>query len=674
MSRTRRRARPRSRAARCVATALAGAAVLASMAAPVTSSGAWFTASQSRNGNTMAVANLQPVSGLSATARNDGVNIRWGDAQQQVWATANRISAGTTYTLTRTVDGQNPTVIYSGPATSASDPYPKARQGTARTTLSSGQAITGGVQADGTVWTWGIDDRGSLGTGTTYNKYPTQVPIPAGHPIVDLMYAGLTAAATSSDGTVWSWGPLSPNNCGGGYIQNSSPVQIPVPSGRTILSATSGGNACKIFELASDGTLWAAAPTGAPEQVTLPGNRKVAQLTKSTIVLAADGTVWGWGNNSSGQLGNGKTTGYPSYASPEQAILPSGTYAKRIAADTSNSVFLLNDNTIWVVGSNDQGQLGAGISPGASPKYPYAQRFQAPTDKTWIDVSAGNGDIAALASDGSIYTAGASSDGQLGNGMTRAKAETPVPVTVPDRVQFKTIEILDVPHRAYALDQNNTPWGWGANYAGTEKTILGSDASDLQYNTPIIVASERKFALPTNLSFCDNGGTANSAGFCVPSGSANYTLKYSYQSWSASAQSVPATTTAVQTGTAVVSGPGGSSLCLNIRNNGNTAGTPVEIAACDPSSTGQKWTTWSDGTFRANGLCLDMKGRSPGSIVQLWPCNGLEFQWWVPRSDGSLYNPTSGLCLSDPSGNATPGTQQQIATCDSGLSQRWNLS
>lgn len=88
-------------------------------------------------------------------------------------------------------------------------------------------------------------------------------------------------------------------------------------------------------------------------------------------------------------------------------------------------------------------------------------------------------------------------------------------------------------------------------------------------------------------------------------------------------------------------------MCLNIQGNSSAQGTPVVLATCDSSASGQKWTTWSDGTFRANGKCLDMKGNTPGSIVQLWECNGLGFQWWVPRDDGSMYNPTSGLCLTD---------------------------
>ena len=53
--------------------------------------------------------------------------------------------------------------------------------------------------------------------------------------------------------------------------------------------------------------------------------------------------------------------------------------------------------------------------------------------------------------------------------------------------------------------------------------------------------------------------------------------------------------------------------------------------------------------------------------MQLWDCNGVPGQQWVPQANGSLLNPPSGLCLDDPSGITTNGEQLQVWTCN-GLS------
>jgi len=110
---------------RAVLTFVAMAIVVSlGLVAPAEATGAWFTAKQTLNNNALSSATIDPVTGLSATARDDGVNVRWIDAQQQQWATANQVSSGVTYSVTRTVDGKNPATVYDGTSTIASDPYP----------------------------------------------------------------------------------------------------------------------------------------------------------------------------------------------------------------------------------------------------------------------------------------------------------------------------------------------------------------------------------------------------------------------------------------------------------------------------------------------------------------------------------------------------------------------
>jgi len=638
------------------------AALIAGVVAPPEDTGAWFVAQQTRNGNSIAAATLSPVSGLSATSRDDGVNVRWVDARQQTWATANQVSSGVSYSVTRTIDGKDPVSIYSGTGTSASDPYPVAKDRQTQNTFSVGGAVAGAI-SEGSVWTWGADQQyGSLGTNTTLNKYPTKVTFPGNRAIVDFSYTFASASAVASDGTVWIWGYGS---------DSPTPRFVAPPSSSKIISATFDGFTVTMLD--ADRVVWRAGTGQTAHAVTFPGGRKIVQLSRAGMVLASDGTVWSVGgtDNTYGQLANGT---FAWSDAPAQAILPAGTSAVRIAGYMNNTAVLLSDNSVWVAGSNKRGQLGANLPSGSnSNKYAYLQNFQVPTNKTWVDVSVGSDTVGAIASDGTIYIAGRGDQGQLGSG-SKSDSSVPVKTYNPDRVSYNVLQLSTGSLQSYAVDQNGTFWAWGANVPSTP--VFGN--GDAQYSTypyPVLAASGLTYQNgAATFKTCDNGSTPNSAGYCPFTGQASYTVSYRYLSWSASAGPVTSTATSQQTGIAVVGGPGDSGMCLAIQGNSSAQGTPVVLATCDPSSTSQKWTTWSDGTFRANGKCLDMKGNTSGSIVQLWDCNGLGYQWWVARDDGSMYNPSSGLCLTDPSRSATAGTQQQIATCDGSSSQKWTLT
>jgi len=135
-----------------------------------------------------------------------------------------------------------------------------------------------------------------------------------------------------------------------------------------------------------------------------------------------------------------------------------------------------------------------------------------------------------------------------------------------------------------------------------------------------------------------------------------------------------------------------------------TAGTPIELAGgkcvdvagadvggdgavvdvwdCNnaasfyPLNLDQQWTVNSDDTIRTLGRCLDIvnNGNTPGAKMQLWDCNGVPGQQWVPQPNGSLLNPPSGLCLDDPSGITTNGEQLQVWTCNGESPQVYKIN
>jgi alpha-tubulin suppressor-like RCC1 family protein len=137
-----------------------------------------------------------------------------------------------------------------------------------------------------------------------------------------------------------------------------------------------------------------------------------------TIALKSDGTVWAWGHNDYGQLGDGTTT---MRTTPVQVSNLSGVHA--IACGTHHVVALKGDGTVWTWGRNVNGQLGDGTW---TDRHTPVQV----EDLNGVCAVAGGGDhTIALKCDGTVWTWGRNLDGQLGDGTSRFR-NTPVQVDI----------------------------------------------------------------------------------------------------------------------------------------------------------------------------------------------------------------------------------------------------
>jgi len=641
--------------------ALAVLAIAASTIGTGQHTQAWFTSAQSLSGNTFSASSIQPVPGVRANVRLDGANINWDGVLGQTWATANGITQQPTFTVTRTVDGGTPTTVYTGSATSASDSFPRATVNPGRSTVSAGTSVSGAI-SKGRVYTWGKDPgSGQLGTGGSSASSPTLVNIDASHTIVDLSIGDTSAIAVASDNTVWAWGSGVASNCD---QATSTPTRIPVPSGKTI-TAVAASQRCESLMLASDGSLYSySGSTGLQVSGVLPGALKIVQITKGNCVLANDGGVWCRGPNNYGQLGTGSTAA--SSTQFAKVTFDSGLPVVQLASNGSTVVALMNNNSVWGWGKNSDGQLGTGSTSDAVPT---PVHFRGSGAQEYIKVTVGASHVTAVAADGSLASSGLNTSGQLGDGSTTSST-SPVRASGSDTPLFA--DVVAGGPRTYGVTSSGELWGWGANSVNGVSTIGTGDTSPASYTTPIRTAKNLTIADGANKLTCTNGGTANRIARCAFTGTMTYSVTYAYHSWTADAVTTQASTTATQLGSVTFGGPGTVAMCLGLRNGSTADSTAVELQTCD-SSASQTWSSWSDGTFRSNGKCLDMKGSSPGSVVQLWPCNQLGYQWWVLRDDKTVYNPSSGLCLTDPDGSTTAGTQQVADTCTGSSSQQWSF-
>jgi len=293
------------------------------------------------------------------------------------------------------------------------------------------------LRSDGTVSAWGLNEHGELGDGTTTDRFtPVQVKGLTG--VITQVAAGEGfSLALRSDGTVWAWGQNDHGQLGRGIITSEgvTPARVAVLNRVTKISAG------RKFGLAlrSDGIVfaWGAGQFGqlgngatadSPVPVKIAGLAQVtgisagsdAALATEASAISAVTSVWAWGNNDEGQLGDGTTISHPT---PERVTgLPVSIAG--ISAGNQFAAVLGPDGSVWGWGSNVLGQLD--IAPAGSAVTRPVNIIAAGSRITQI--SAGGAHMLALRSDGTVLGWGLNVRGQLGNG-TQSQVTGAVEVT-----------------------------------------------------------------------------------------------------------------------------------------------------------------------------------------------------------------------------------------------------
>ena len=299
------------------------------------------------------------------------------------------------------------------------------------------------VGADGTVFAAGMNTYGQLGDRTTIDN-PDGGIIP-GLANIDSVAAGEGhSLALQDDGTVWAWGTNQLGELGDLDIGEDKTSPVPTIFATGMSSVAAGCH--HSLALGSDGSVWAWGDNSSGQlgiDTTWPHSqvrvhvqglgsvKAIAAGCAYSMALDVSGTMWTWGDNSVGQLGDGTTTSR-FFPRPVSSL---GTGAVAIAAGRQHALAVLGDGRVQAWGDDSSGQLGDGfpevvLSPSATSRTSSGSASSPVLVSDLTDVgtvAAGGNHSVAVTKAGAVWAWGANDRHQLGNNTT-------VPSDVPMQV------------------------------------------------------------------------------------------------------------------------------------------------------------------------------------------------------------------------------------------------
>jgi alpha-tubulin suppressor-like RCC1 family protein len=237
--------------------------------------------------------------------------------------------------------------------------------------VACGSNHTAAIKTDGSLWVWGFESNGSLGTNGGGNRNTPVTTFAGGNNWKSVFSAALRTAAIKTDGSLWTWG-----NGGNGQLGINDPTDraIPVTTfiGGNNWKQVSGGSS-HTAAIKTDGSLWVWGSGGDGRLGTNDTTQRNTPVTtfaggnnwkfvstclgSHSAAIKTDGSLWIWGGNTSVELGinnnNQKNTPVTTFAG--------GNNWKQVSCGDRFTVAIKTDGTLWGWGGNNNGELGINL-------------------------------------------------------------------------------------------------------------------------------------------------------------------------------------------------------------------------------------------------------------------------------------------------------------------------
>jgi len=341
----------------------------------------------------------------------------------------------------------------------------------------------GPATGPGNLYAWGRNANGQIGNDTIIDA---SSPIQIGSTLwSDVGSCGNSSSAIKSDGTLWCWGQGAQGKTAqNDEIDLSSPVQVgalttwsKVDGGSNHFTAIKADGSIWAWGTGTSGQLgdgeavWRSSPVQIGALTTWS---TISAGNGTTAAIKNDGTLWVWGSGTSGQLGQNDTT---SRSSPIQ--VGAGTdWAHVYAGYYSSMMAIKTDGTLWGFGSDSFGQLGQNTS-----SVPCSSPIQVGALTNWQTIAAGTAFCIANKTDGTLWGWGIGSSGELGvnNGVTYSS-----PIQIGSDTDWGDAKIASYTG-TLVIKADATLWAWGTGIYGrlginsdvkvSSPTQVGSDAT-----------------------------------------------------------------------------------------------------------------------------------------------------------------------------------------------------
>lgn len=360
-----------------------------------------------------------------------------------------------------------------GDGTTTSRPLPVAVSGArVYSRISAGGDHTCALEVSGAAWCWGSNSSGQLGEGKQVASATTPVAVSGGRVFSDLDIGLIHSCAIDTGGQPWCWGSdVTGQLEDGSATTGESGVPVAVATSARLARISAGSYHTCGLDLMGVALCWGQDAYGALGDG--PASQAIAsspvQVAGSLVLVGIDagaahtcarqpaGTLWCWGNDGSGQAGDGPAAGNKYSPVAVAAALPV-VRPPTMASGADHTCALDGAGAAWCWGSDSDGQIGdaAAIADRSSP-------VAVAGDHRFVTIAAGAAHTCALDTSGKAWCWGQNTQGQLGTGDSSG-ADATAPVAVAGDREF--VSVTAGSEHTCALAPNSYAFCWGLDKSG----------------------------------------------------------------------------------------------------------------------------------------------------------------------------------------------------------------